>query len=244
MSDLQDICTRYNFSNFYTSHNMSSQKLKNAIATMNINSTVYGLFDSTVWGTGKSGFAICEDGLHWRNIVFDSKFITWKELKKCKITYDNSTVYLDSLDIYVPSVAKEAATLLSTIKINLKVDTAVSFFGFLENAANVLYEITSSSENTSTDTITSEENTLITEVEPPSLQPPPIPTPIQWSIAIPNQQLGPFTLEEARTWILSNKSLYQNIYVWNPNLTNWILASTDINFKDCFNSVSPPTPPC
>ena len=67
---LRSICENFGkVDRCYTRETAPDRKVHNLLRALKITDPagVIGVFDSTVFGTGRSGFAVCVDGLHWRN---------------------------------------------------------------------------------------------------------------------------------------------------------------------------------
>ena len=62
-------------------------KLTNARSSMRINAgeQVIALLDMTLFGSAKSGMAVCESGLYWKNDFENPEYVPWQELQS--LTY-------------------------------------------------------------------------------------------------------------------------------------------------------------
>ena len=73
----------------------NSKKLYKALQNFHIpaHEPVYSIFDTTVLGSCKEGFAICESGVYIR--VKDIKYYNWNDFKNVTLSYDNSTIIIN-----------------------------------------------------------------------------------------------------------------------------------------------------
>ncbi len=72
--------------------------------------------------------------------------------------------------------------------------------------------------------------------------PPPPPPMIQYYAYINNEQKGPLTLNELKTWI-QNRSITPETMVWKAGMANWEKAQTITELAGFFTATPPPPPP-
>ena len=74
----------------YTTGTIPSRKLRNAAKAFEINDPdeILFLYDATVFGSNKQGFAICKSGFYWKNdwtTPTKRNFLTWDAYKEREI---------------------------------------------------------------------------------------------------------------------------------------------------------------
>jgi hypothetical protein len=122
---LNEICIKYEeIDSCYFSDTIPIKKLKNACQSFDIpeNEKVIFLCDSTVFRSGKVGFAICENGLYWGvdwTTSTKRTKLTWEEFSKRNVELSEKRVHLDRgdyIDLVTVNKRKEVVALLNEIK--------------------------------------------------------------------------------------------------------------------------------
>lgn len=157
MSNIKDLCKDVSFSRLYNWNNIPSKILKNAISGLSINSDEIVLFfDSSVLENGKTGLAICEGGIYWKNSFCRPRYLSWNSFRKAKIS--NSENNKDTIcigennDVFVYGNNREALiSLLNDLKFNAKVDNIVGktegVFNFIRGAIDFINDLDSTNNN-------------------------------------------------------------------------------------------------
>lgn len=82
--DIVDICASYTGSNYFVLDLIPARKLANARARYPIpgEEPVVALIDTTAFGSAKTGVAICQSGIYWRNQAGERKYsyIAWENV--------------------------------------------------------------------------------------------------------------------------------------------------------------------
>lgn len=253
LSNLREICGKFSFERLYHYNNITNNKLQNIIAQLGINNDeIIVFYDGTVWQSGKNGVAICESGIYWKNILEPSRYLTWNQFKKVKLTKGDGHIYLgDQGKIFVyDNEMEKLFSLLSELKMTIKIDNlvekTVGFFGFLEKAANFIDEMSQEvNRNNQNAQIVEETQLLISDnnfIEADIIE---IKEEIAvWTIAGKNFKIGPYSTEEVKNWLSNNQNELEKVYVWKKGMNNWELIRDIPEFKDYIksNDEMPPLP--
>ncbi len=100
---VQGICEDYGkVDRLYTRETAPAKKIRHLCRALEIAdpAEIIGLYDSTVFGSGRTGFAICIDGLHWKNPWPNyppSKhwFLPWPQFVQRTIDVGEKESYID-----------------------------------------------------------------------------------------------------------------------------------------------------
>lgn len=76
----------------------------------------------------------------------------------------------------------------------------------------------------------------------PGMMPPPLPTQVQWHVAVNGQTQGPYSTEQLAQ-SLSGGQLTANTLVWNPQLSGWTAAGQVPQLAGYFQHTPVPPPP-
>ena len=88
---IKDICAAFEENeSCHTQETIPEKKLKNAAEAFNLkeNDKIILIYDGTVFGSNKTGFAICESGIYWKNdweTPTKRNYLPWNEFKDRKI---------------------------------------------------------------------------------------------------------------------------------------------------------------
>jgi len=147
MGDIQkilNICGNHEFLSYYVYRNIPAKKLNNAMLNFPIPlaDEVIALVDSTIFGSCKTGLAICSSGVYWKNdYLTQSKenYLSWKKFKKAQILHNAKVGSLEHVQIgagnYFSTIHKvEVAKLLKDLQNNLKGDFFENAESFFDNA--------------------------------------------------------------------------------------------------------------
>lgn len=97
---LRAICIQYDGTpHLHLDETISPQRMATARERMNIpaEEVVLMLYDDTVFGSNREGFAICGGGLYWRNdwaVPSQRRFLAWPEFAQRSIVLTNMVVSL------------------------------------------------------------------------------------------------------------------------------------------------------
>lgn len=255
--ELKELCAKYSIRNFYVTGAIPQEKLNNATESMGISGNVIALYDSTAWGGSREGFVICDNGLYWKNIFNPPRFLSWDQIRKIQLSYDDTNIYIgDSERIFITTSGELLCSILTQARTMAKVENFVTkangFLGFLDNAFAFIDEITKEPQQSNQQTVTQIESstqdsaqpklTDTTYVEVNNFES--VPSEIkEWTIACKDQQIGPLSTSEAQTWISENHQNHDKIYVWKKGMANWALAKDKEEFADFFtDNFMPPLP--
>ena len=50
-------------------------------------------YDSSVLETGRTGLAICDDGIHWKDISTPPRYLNWEDFLATDISHDDYYIY-------------------------------------------------------------------------------------------------------------------------------------------------------
>jgi hypothetical protein len=125
---LRDICIRYDgTSRLYLDDTLTPKRLVVVRERMNIpaEEVVLMVYDDTLFGNNRLGFAICHGGLYWRNdwaVSTRRKFLPWPEFAQRTIVLEGLIVNLGRGDqiglagMGDDNARKQVAALLNEIK--------------------------------------------------------------------------------------------------------------------------------
>ena len=91
IQQIRDVCEEYEeFESCHTVATIPQKKLRNAREAFGIakDAKIIMVYDGTVFGSNKLGFAICEGGIYWKNDWTTSTkrtFLTWEEFREREI---------------------------------------------------------------------------------------------------------------------------------------------------------------
>jgi hypothetical protein len=97
---LRAICIKYDGTpNLYLDDSIRPQRLATARERFNVPSdeVVVMLYDDTLFGNNRLGFAICSDGLYWHNdwsVPSRRRFLAWPAFAERTIVLDNRNIIL------------------------------------------------------------------------------------------------------------------------------------------------------
>ena len=241
--------------------------MNNVISQLVINNDdIVAFYDTTLFGSGKNGIAICEGGLYWKNVMESPRYLSWNQVRKYKISYNDTNIFIgdgNSLFAYNTEVEK-VVNLLNKIRLNEKVENIARktevFFGFLEKAASFVEELSQALDDSSNNNVSNNNidnniecnNKLISgEVEKTSVEEiievkefNIVEDNTQWYLATKNSKVGPYNTLQAKQWIENNIEVEDIIYVWKKGMENWGNAEGVAEFKDCIRKCDdmPPLP--
>lgn len=96
MSYIRNLCKDISFNRTYNCNNIPKRMCESVVENFGIYEENLILFyDSSVLETGKTGLAICDDGIYWRDISVPIGFLSWDEFVDTDIRYDDFYIYLD-----------------------------------------------------------------------------------------------------------------------------------------------------
>jgi len=110
------VCEDYEgFSWCHTVGAISAKRMANARKAMHIpeEKTVVMLYDETIFGSNRQGFAVCEDGLYWKNdwaVKTKRTYLSWEEFRERKIMIKGKEIWLgrgDKIEVAAHSYDKE-----------------------------------------------------------------------------------------------------------------------------------------
>ncbi|SCI86254.1 Uncharacterised protein [uncultured Clostridium sp.] len=154
MNNIQELCKDVSFNKLYNWNNIPQKILNNATLGLGINNDEIVLFyDSSSFGNGKTGLAICNNGLYWKNSFCTPRYLSWNAFRKTNLSYDKNHIYIGQDDnFWIYENVEQLLSVLNNLKFNLKVDSIVEktegIFGFIRGAIDFVNELDSGSNNT------------------------------------------------------------------------------------------------
>jgi len=138
--DLLSVCskhTRNDWSGYYVGEKIPLKKMVNAFTYYPIpdDERIVALLDSTTFGSGRTGLAICERGIYWRNrLLTEHKkgtFLPWDDFRSVHVEKGESkTVALGEGNIFETSGAEgeedRLVELLSDVQTLLRIDAGIT----------------------------------------------------------------------------------------------------------------------
>ena len=147
MNNIQELCKDVSFKKLYNWNNIPQKILNNAVVGLGINNDEIVLFyDSSSFDNGKTGLAICNNGVYWKNSFCAPRYLSWNSFRKTNLSYDKNHIYFDQNDqFWMYENVEQVLSILNNIKFNLKVDNVVEktqgVFGFIRGAIDFINEL-------------------------------------------------------------------------------------------------------
>lgn len=99
MNTIRKLCNDMSFNRAYNWNNIPKRMLVSVITNLEIDEEKFVLFyDSSVLETGKTGLAICDDGIYWKDISSPPGYLSWNEFLDTDLSNDDYYVYLGEGD--------------------------------------------------------------------------------------------------------------------------------------------------
>lgn len=142
IENIYDICKKHCFADYYCVEDIPEKKYRNAVLNFPIplelgNDGIIALIDSTIFGSCKTGLAICASGIYWKNdwsTNSNENHLSWKKFKKADIVRNETTVQLGSGNLFYTLRRIEVTKLLKDLQNNLKGDFFGNAESFFDNA--------------------------------------------------------------------------------------------------------------
>lgn len=147
MNNIQELCKDVSFRKLYNWNNIPQKILNNAVAGLGINNDEIVLFyDSSSFDNGKTGLAICNNGIYWKNSFCTPRYLSWNSFRKTNLSYDKNHIYFNQNDqFWMYENVEQLLSILNNLKFNLKVDNVVEktqgIFSFIRGAIDFINEL-------------------------------------------------------------------------------------------------------
>lgn len=147
MNNIQELCKDVSFRKLYKWNNIPQKILNNAVAGLGINNDEIVLFyDSSSFDNGKTGLAICNNGIYWKNSFCTPRYLSWNSFRKTNLSYDKNHIYFNQNDqFWMYENVEQLLSILNNLKFNLKVDNVVEktqgIFSFIRGAIDFINEL-------------------------------------------------------------------------------------------------------
>lgn len=167
MSNIKELCKDASFFKLYNWNNIPSKILNNAISGLSIkNDEVVLFYDTSSFGNGKTGLAICEGGIYWKNMLSQPRYMSWNSFRKVDILIGKNNIYLgENNGVFVYEENKEdLLSILRDLKIDAKVDNIVGktegVFKFIRGAIDFINELDTTNNNNNIENSCNEQSML------------------------------------------------------------------------------------
>lgn len=222
---LCSICDKYsatNVSRLYMLDNIPQKKLKNAIQhfpLVGIKRT-FMLYDCTVLGNCKTGIAVCDNGVFYKNdwtINPRYKYFTWDEISKLKVYVKKNFIFFgDKNKVFLPNDGNITSNILEDIFKKIQ----QSLYYENNQTINIAKSIEYKSKLSKTTV---------------------------WMIAVDGKQYGPMDEEEIEKKLVDKFFIPEFTLVWKQGMDNWDIISNVREFKCILQNVNlniipPPIP--
>jgi len=200
---IADICKKYtdlNLHKVYLGCDVSSEMILNAVQGFPLTNakTMYLLYDSSTFGTSNSGIAICDNGVFYKNNIFNRpcyKYFPWEEFSGFNIYINGSNIFFgNEYHVHFP-------TAITTVKAMEKL--------FKEIQQSLQYE--GEKDKNEEETAPIDKNQKISKNEN------------IWHLAIDGKQYGPMDIFEIRRRIIDRFFIPERTFVWKQGMENWEL---------------------
>ncbi|WP_165861331.1 helix-hairpin-helix domain-containing protein [Paenibacillus paeoniae] len=211
-----------------------NRRLENARAAFPMPKDVYviAFIDTTLLGSGKTGLAITDKGLFWRNgnlTGFSKTYISWDDFssesvwqegkRKVEIGYDNY-FYISNGSFQIERVVQlleeihDSFTGSTGLNLDFDLDLDDDNWERIAAELEMKFDAEDASENE------------------------------EWMLAVAGQQYGPFELSVIREMVQIKQVRPENTHVWKPGMPDWIEFSKQPEMAAlAAPSVSPPPLP-
>ena len=223
-----DICKSYievGLYRVYILDNISGKKLQNVVENFPLTGvkSVIMFQDTTVFGSFKTGIAVCDNGIFCKNdklYIPSYRYFTWKEFSIVNIHLEDHNLFLGN-DYYafLPSPLKDRKVMEELLK---KIQQALLYEG---NQVKNKEEIRSLDKNQK---ISSKDNA--------------------WFLAIDQKQYGPMGISEIEKMIIDKFFNPEHTFAWKQGMDNWELFNNVPEFRVIVkglnkNTIQPPPIP-
>jgi len=223
-----DICKSYSeFDLFrvYTLDNIPEKKLKNAIENFpltNANSVLM-LLDSSAFGSGNTGIAVCDNGFFYKNAksyIPSYKYFSWEEFSSVNVYLKGSNLFFGN-DYYafLPVASKVRKAMEELLK---KIQQSLLFEGNQDKNKEEIAPLDKNPKISSKDNV--------------------------WFLAIDKKQYGPMGTFEIEKMIIDKFFNPELTFAWRQGMDNWELFSNVPEFRTIIeglnkNTIKPPPMP-
>ena len=123
MNSIRDLCKDISLNRVYNWKDIPKRMLLNAVTNLDNDEEKLVLFyDSSVLETGRTGIAICDNGIHWKDISTPPGYLSWEDFLDIEVSHDDYYIYLgDNEGVFVFNRdVKVLIELLTNIRASLK----------------------------------------------------------------------------------------------------------------------------
>lgn len=162
-SDIREICADVELSRASNWMNINDVLLNNARTRLAVEKEEIILFyDSSAYLNGKTGLAICESGVYWRDTFCSPRYLSWNAIRKLNLSYDRNTIYFGQQgSCFVNGSGYDSSVLcnvLMRIRFCAKIDNVAGIIGGAFDILNTLFGSDDTTNSDEQAAITSESN--------------------------------------------------------------------------------------
>lgn len=222
VEDLIDICADFSGTDYFVDELIPGKKLNNARDFFPIpgKTKVIALIDCTVFGSNKTGLAICGDGIYWRNDWSTetlNNYLAWDEFKSVVIKREGRyCIELGTGNI----LSLSGSAFSQTVTVNL----LQAIQAYTREQLNPFDEETNRAGNNSS----------------PTPSPSASPQSETWMLHIDGQQFGPYDKTTIKQMLMAGNINPTEAYVWKAGMNEWKPFSEVPSLASLF---APPSPP-
>lgn len=170
MVDIRELCTNVQLNRASNWMNIDETVLTTARLKLGIeNEEIILFYDSSIYGNAKTGLAICDSGVYWKDTWSSPRYLSWDTIRSINLTYDKNHIYFGQRGSFMINAsgydAKTLCDLLETIRVQDKIgnfiETTAGIVGMVKGAVDIFHTIiggNDTSNNNEQAAITSESN--------------------------------------------------------------------------------------
>lgn len=173
-SDIREICATVELGRASNWMNISDTILNNARTRLAVDKEEIILFyDSSASLNGKTGLAICDSGVYWKDSFSSPRYLSWNAIRKLNLSHDKNNIYFGQQGSFFVLGSEYDADvlcdLLSTIRLYAKIENVAGIIGGAVGIFNALFRSDDTTKNNEQVAITNESNQIYNN-EPKALE--------------------------------------------------------------------------
>lgn len=224
MNSIREFSRFPEVNNYYKSGEIPERIGINASRYFNITvgEEIFSIYDDTIFGSCKNGFAICESGIYWRNLMSNPMYISWNKYKDLDLDADigQGRIFIGNnyIDVFRAGLEQIVAT-LALIKLAVESEKIIlsveEYEEFLNECASIIMD---DEENNSTSSKVENEDTNLESDN-------------DWMICVKGEVFGPYNINGIIKWLERNPNDINSVYVWKAGMNEWELITNITVFK-------------
>lgn len=155
MVDIRELCTNVQLNRASNWMNIDETILTTARLKLGIeNEEIILFYDSSIDRNAKTGLAICDSGVYWKNTWSSPRYLSWDVIRTINLTYDKDCIYFGQQERFIISNSgydtKTLCDLLETIRVQDKIgnfiETTAGIVGMVKGAVDIIHTLIGSND--------------------------------------------------------------------------------------------------